>query len=62
MTGNSHTFTCETCNNVFDLREQLREHSVNEHEGKKGSSTKEEMTFSCETCKETFTSREDLRS
>ena len=38
MANNSQTFTCETCNKVFDLREQLREHSIKEHEGKKGDS------------------------
>jgi hypothetical protein len=45
----------------FDSREKLREHSINEYEGKKGASTEKEMIFSCETCEETFTSREDLR-
>ena len=61
MANNSQTFTCETCNETFDSREQLREHSINEHEGKKEKSIKEELTFSCETCNATFTSREDLK-
>lgn len=61
MANSSQTFTCETCNEVFDSRERLREHSINEHEGKSGASTKEELTFSCETCNATFTSREDLK-
>jgi uncharacterized C2H2 Zn-finger protein len=59
--GSRQTFTCETCNTVFDSREQLREHSIDKHESKKGTSTQDELTFSCETCNATFTSREDLR-
>jgi uncharacterized C2H2 Zn-finger protein len=61
MANNSQTFTCETCNKVFDLREQLREHSIREHEGKKGGSVRGELTFTCETCNTTFTSQEDLK-
>jgi uncharacterized C2H2 Zn-finger protein len=61
MANSSQTFTCETCNKIFDSRERLKQHSINEHEGKKGASTKEELTFSCETCNATFTSREDLK-
>lgn len=57
----SQTFTCETCNKVYDSRQQLREHSISEHEGKRGVSTEEELTFSCETCNATFTLREDLK-
>jgi hypothetical protein len=45
----------------IDSREQLKEHSINEHGGKKGVSIKSELTFSCETCNATFTSQEDLR-
>ena len=44
----------------IDSREQLKEHSINEHGGKKGVSIKSELTFSCETCNATFTSQEDL--
>jgi hypothetical protein len=47
MVNNSQTFTCETCNKTYDSREQLKEHSINEHEGK--------LTFGCETCNATFT-------
>jgi ribosomal protein L44E len=61
MANSSQTFTCETCNRRFESREQLREHSINEHEGEKEVSTKDELTFSCETCKAAFTSRESLR-
>jgi hypothetical protein len=46
---------------TYDSREQLREHSINEHEGKKKASANEELTFSCETCNATFTLREDLK-
>lgn len=59
MANSSQTFTCETCNRRFDSREQLRGHSINEHEGNKD--TEDEITFSCETCNATFTSREVLR-
>jgi 5-methylcytosine-specific restriction endonuclease McrA len=61
VNSSSQTFTCEMCNTVFDSREQLREHSINKHEGKKRTSTRDELTFSCEACNTTFTSREDLR-
>jgi uncharacterized C2H2 Zn-finger protein len=61
MANNNQTFTCETCSKVYDSREQLKEHSIHEHEGKKGDSTKEELTFSCESCDTTFNSREDLK-
>jgi Fe2+ or Zn2+ uptake regulation protein len=61
MANNSQTFTCETCNKVFDSRQELREYSINEHEGKKGISAQEELTFSCEICNTKFTSREDLK-
>jgi uncharacterized CHY-type Zn-finger protein len=60
VNSSRQTFTCETCNTVFDSREQLREHSIDKHEGKR-TSTKDELTFSCETCNATFTSREYLR-
>jgi hypothetical protein len=46
MANNSQTFTCETCNKIFDSRQELGEHSINEHEGKKGISGQEELTFS----------------
>jgi hypothetical protein len=60
MVNSGQTFTYEMCNTVFDSREQLREHSMNTHEGRKRTSTGE-LTFSCQTCNATFTSREDLR-
>lgn len=60
MANNSQTFTeTETCNKVFDLREQLREHSIKEHESKEGDSIKEQLTFA--SCNTTFTSQEDLK-
>jgi hypothetical protein len=40
---------------AFNFREQLREHSIKEHEGKRGDSTREELTFACESCNITFT-------
>jgi hypothetical protein len=46
---------------MFDSRQELGEHSINEHEGKKGISGQEELTFSCEICNTKFTSREDLK-
>ena len=61
VNSSRQTFTCETCDTVFNSREQLREHSIDKHEGKKGASTQDELTFSCETCNATFTSREGLR-
>jgi hypothetical protein len=60
MVNNSQTFTCETCNKTYDSREQLKEHSINEHEGKKETLDNEELTFGCETCNATFTLQEDL--
>jgi uncharacterized C2H2 Zn-finger protein len=61
MASNGQTFTCETCNKVFRSRQELKEHSINGHEGKKGSPTQGELTFTCEACNNTFTSREDLK-
>jgi Zinc-finger of C2H2 type len=61
MANSCQTFTCETCNKTYGSREQLREHSIDEHEGKKGASNKGELTFTCETCNTTFTSQEDLK-
>ena len=46
--GSRQSFTCETYNTVFDSREQLREHSIDKHASKKGTSTQDELTFSCE--------------
>lgn len=61
MANNSQTFTCETCNKIFNYREQLREHSIKEHEDKREESIKQELTFTCETCNTTFTSQENLK-
>ncbi len=35
MTNSNQTFSCETCNAVFNSREDLRQHSIEEHEGKR---------------------------
>ena len=60
MANTNQTFSCESCNTTFNSREDLRDHTVKQHEGKtSGINTR--MTFQCESCNTTFNSREDLR-
>jgi uncharacterized C2H2 Zn-finger protein len=64
MANSNQTFSCETCNSTFNSRDELKQHSINEHEGKTATnttSTNAELTFSCETCNVVFNSREELR-
>ena len=62
MANSNQTFSCETCNSTFNSRDELKQHSIKEHEDKTttivGST---ELTFRCETCNAVFNSREHLR-
>ena len=49
----------------FNSRDELRQHSIKEHEDKTTTTTttvgSTELTFRCETCNTVFNSREELR-
>ena len=60
MANINQTFSCETCNTTFNSREDLRDHTIKQHETKT-SGTNTQMTFHCESCNASFNSREDLR-
>jgi uncharacterized C2H2 Zn-finger protein len=63
MANSNQTFSCETCNSTFNSRDELRQHSIKEHEDKTTTTTvgSTELTFRCETCNTVFNSREELR-
>ena len=64
MANSNHTFSCETCNSTFNSRDELKQHSIKEHEDKTtttNTSINTEVTFRCETCNAVFNSREELR-
>jgi uncharacterized C2H2 Zn-finger protein len=61
MANNNQTFSCETCNSTFNSRDELKQHSIKEHEDKTTTVDSTELTFRCETCNAVFNSREDLR-
>ena len=60
MTNSNQTFSCESCNTTFNSRDELKDHSINEHEHK-SNNTNSELTFSCESCNQSFHSQEELR-
>ena len=35
MANSNQTFSCETCNSTFNSRDELKQHSIKEHEGKR---------------------------
>ena len=63
MANNNQTFSCETCNSTFNSRDELKQHSIKEHEDKTTTTTvgSTELTFRCETCNAVSNSREALR-
>ena len=62
MTNSNQTFSCETCNSTFNSRDELKQHSIKQHEDKITTTVSStELTFRCETCNAVFNSREDLR-
>jgi uncharacterized C2H2 Zn-finger protein len=62
MANSNQTFSCETCNSTFNSRDELKQHSIKEHEGKTTTTVgSTELTFRCETCNAVFNSREELR-
>ncbi len=63
MANSNQTFSCETCNSTFNSRDELKQHSIKEHEDKTTTTTvgSTELTFRCETCNAVFNSREELR-
>ena len=62
MTNSNQTFSCETCNSTFNTHDELKQHSIKEHEDKITTTVSStELTFRCETCNAVFNSREDLR-
>ena len=62
MANSNQTFSCETCNSTFNSRDELRQHSIKEHEDKTTTTVGgTELTFRCETCNAIFNSREELR-
>ena len=62
MANSNQTFSCETCNSTFNSRDELKQHSIKEHEDKITTTVgSTELTFRCETCNAVFNSREDLR-
>jgi uncharacterized C2H2 Zn-finger protein len=62
MANSNQTFSCETCNSTFNSRDELKQHSIKEHEDKTTSTIgSTELTFRCETCNAVFNSREELR-
>jgi uncharacterized C2H2 Zn-finger protein len=61
MATTNQTFSCETCNSTFNSRDELRQHSIKEHEDKITTVGNTEPTFRCETCNTVFNSREELR-
>jgi uncharacterized C2H2 Zn-finger protein len=61
MANSNQTFSCETCNSTFNSRDELKQHSIKEHEDKTTNVGGNELTFRCETCNAVFNSREDLR-
>jgi hypothetical protein len=63
-TDASSTFSCETCNQKFETREELKEHNIKDHSQGKSSdltNTDASSTFSCETCNQKFETREELK-
>ena len=61
MANNNQTFSCETCKSTFNSRDELKQHSIKEHEDKTNTAGSTELTFRCETCNAVFNSREELR-
>jgi uncharacterized C2H2 Zn-finger protein len=61
MANSNQTFSCETCNSTFNSRDELKQHSIKEHEDKTITVGSTELTFRCETCNAVFNSREELR-
>ena len=61
MANSNQTFSCETCNSTFNSRDELKQHSIKEHEDKTTTIGSTELTFRCETCNVVFNSREELR-
>jgi uncharacterized C2H2 Zn-finger protein len=61
MANSNQTFSCETCNSIFNSCDELRLHSIKEHEDKITTVGNAELTFRCETCNAVFNSREELR-
>jgi uncharacterized C2H2 Zn-finger protein len=61
MANSNQTFSCETCNSTFNSRDELKHHSIKEHEDKITTVSNTELTFRCETCNAVFNSREELR-
>jgi uncharacterized C2H2 Zn-finger protein len=64
MASSNQTLSCETCNSTFNSRDELKQHSMKEHEGKATNTTimtNSEPTFMCEMCDAIFNSLEELR-
>jgi hypothetical protein len=61
MANSNQTFSCVTCNSILNSCDELRQHSIKEHEGKTTIVGSTELTFRCETCNAVFDSREELR-
>ena len=62
MANSNQIFSCETCNSTFNSHDELKQHSIKEHEDKTGTTIgSTELTFRCETCNAVFNSHEDLR-
>jgi uncharacterized C2H2 Zn-finger protein len=64
MASSNQTFSCETCNSTFNSRDELKKHSIKEHEDRATNTaigTNSELTFKCETCNAVFSLREELR-
>ena len=45
----------------FNSRDELKQHSIKEHEDKTTTVGNTELAFRCETCNTVFNSREELR-
>ena len=61
MANSNQTFSCETCNSTFNSRDELKQHSIKEHEYTTTNVGSTGLTFRCETCNAVFNSHEELR-
>ena len=39
MANSNQTFSCETCNSTFNSRDELKQHSIKDHEDKTTTTT-----------------------